>query len=301
MTGCQGQDWASYQDYTPDTSGIAFAIIKQTEGLTYVNPKATSQVQHARAGGLVVGHSHYPHMANNAATEADRFLAAARPQPGDIVVLDWEGYDQANRDVPWTRQVAYKGAFLARLRAAAPTRQRLTYCNTDYLARDPDGEYGDGLWIATAGHPAGEPGIDHQWLIHQYSTAGGIDRDYCPLSPAELHAWAHAKEDHMPLTADDKTWIQGVINTAVKAAVDDIAKEAAHQVAIYQWDSPTTGKPNMLGSYLAAGEKQTADILAAVKAAAPTLSADQVKALAAAVAPAVGSAIAADLAKRLQA
>jgi hypothetical protein len=226
MTGCQGQDWASYQDYTPNTGGLAFVFVKTTEGLSYVNPKAASQVATARSGGLVVGHYHYPHMANNAAAECDYFLTHANAQPGDILVLDWEGYDTANKNVPWERQVAYKGAFLARLRAAAPTRQRLTYCNTDYLGRDPKGEYGDGLWIATAGRPAGEPGIDHQWLIHQYSTAGGIDHDYCPLSPAELRAWAHAKEDtDMPLTDAD-------VEKLLSATMDDPTRTGREQITV---------------------------------------------------------------------
>lgn len=196
MTGSWGQDWASYQDYTPSTAGLAFVFVKQTEGLSYTNPKAASQVATARSGGLVVGHYHYPHMANNPATECDRFLAVTKPRPGDVLCLDWEGYDAANKGVSWTRQVAYKAAFVGRLRAVQPEHQHVVYCNTDYLGRDPKGEYGDGLWIATAGRPAGQPGISHSWLIHQYG-ASGVDRDYCPLTPAELLGWSHAKENDM--------------------------------------------------------------------------------------------------------
>lgn len=194
MAGSSGQDWASYQDWTPSTDGLAFVFVKQTEGLTYVNPRAASQVAHARSKGLVVGHYHYPHMANNPATEADRFLTVAKPQPGDLLCLDWEGYDASNKGVSWSRQVAYKTAFLARLKSVAGAHQHVVYANGSYLDRDPKGTYGDALWIATASKPAGSPGIGHPWLFHQYSTAGGIDHDYCSLTAAQLHAWAHAKE-----------------------------------------------------------------------------------------------------------
>lgn len=200
--GCYGQDWASYQSPAPNVTGLSFVFVKRTEGLTYVNPRGAAQVAYARLHKLVVGHYHYPHMGNDPAAEAAFFLKTAQPEPGDILVLDWEGYDVANRSVPWSTQVAYKVAFLAALKAAQPALQRLTYCNTDYLSRDPQGEYGDGLWIATGNVAAGQPGISHEWLIHQYSTAGGIDRDFCTLDADALRAWANKEED-MPLTEAD--------------------------------------------------------------------------------------------------
>ncbi|WNI19182.1 GH25 family lysozyme [Actinacidiphila sp. ITFR-21] len=307
MTGCQGQDWASYQATNLPTAGLGFVFVKATEGTGYTNPKYAAQIAHARAAGLVVGSYHYPHMAADPAAEVTYFLANAKPQPGDVLALDWEGYDDANKSVPMARQIAYRNAFLARLAAAAPHNQVGTYCNADYLNRDPNGTYGDFLWIATAKLAAGLPGINHSWLFHQYGTAGGIDHDYCPLTPAQLKTWAHAKEDDiMALSADDKTWLQNAVNAAVKAQIPAIAKEAAHQVAIYQWASPVSGKPTMLGSFLAAGDQHTQDILAAVKTAAPALTDDQVQALAAALAsnPGLATAIATasigELAARLQ-
>jgi hypothetical protein len=203
--GTYGQDWSSFQSSSLPTAGLGFVIVKQTEGLTYTNPNAAAQVAHARANRLVVGHYHYPHMANSAPAEAKRFLTVARPASGDFLVLDWEGYDKANKGVPFSTQVAYKKAWLAHVQAALPQVQTGTYANTDYLNRDPNGAYGDFLWIATANRPAGQPGITHKWLFHQYGAAG-IDRDYCPLPLAELKAWTHAKEtpedDNMP-TADE--------------------------------------------------------------------------------------------------
>jgi hypothetical protein len=191
-----GQDWSSFQSTNMPTAGLGFAVVKWTEGLTYTNPNAAAQVAHARANGLVVGHYHYPHMANSATAEAARFLKVAKTQPGDFLVLDWEGYDDANKGVPFSKQVAYKKAWLAHVQSAVAHMQTGTYANTDYLNRDPSGVYGDFLWIATADRPAGQPGISHKWLFHQYG-ASGVDRDYCPLTLAELKAWAHSKEDDM--------------------------------------------------------------------------------------------------------
>lgn len=197
--GVYGQDWAGYQSPAPSTDGLSFVFVKATEGLTYTNPRYAAQVAHARLHNLVVGHYHYPHMANDSAAEADRFLAVAAEQPGELLCLDWEGYDTANKKVPRATQVAYKNAFLARVRAVRPTYQVGTYANKAYLDFDPKGPYGDFFWIATAGLPAGKPGISRDWLFHQYG-ASGVDKDYCPLSADALRAWAHAKEDDMPLT-----------------------------------------------------------------------------------------------------
>lgn len=185
--GCYGQDWASYQSPAPDVTGLSFAFVKATEGLTYVNPRWSAQVAYARLHKLTVGHYHYPHMANDPVIEADFFMNVAKPQSGDVLVLDWEGYDAANKGVSQARQAAYKKAFLSYLHGTQPLHQVGTYCNTDYLDRDPSGPYGDFLWIATANRPAGQPGISHQWLFHQYS-AGSVDKDFCPLSAADLAA-----------------------------------------------------------------------------------------------------------------
>lgn len=200
--GCYGQDWASYQSPAPSATGLSFVFVKRTEGLTYVNPRGAAQVAYARLHKLVTAHYHYPHMGNDPTAEADFFLRTAQVQPGDAVVLDWEGYDAANRDVPFSRQVAYKAVFLGRLAALLSHNQCGTYMNTDYLQRDPQGPVGDFLWIATADRPAGSPGIARSWMFHQYAAAG-VDKDYCDLSADALRAWAHAKEDDMPLTQDD--------------------------------------------------------------------------------------------------
>lgn len=285
MTGTYGQDWASYQDAAPSTAGLGFAFVKATEGLGYTSPDHGSQIAHARANGLVTGHYHYPHMANDPVAEADRFLGVAHAQPGDVITLDWEGYDPANKGVPMARKVSYKAAWLAHVRAALPQHQVGTYCNTDYLNRDPHGPYGDFLWIATANRPAGQPGIVHPWLFHQYG-ASGVDRDYCPLTLAQLKTWAHAKEnDDMPLTDAEISKIADATAARVAGFKNlKLDKIDARQ----RW---VNAEANSLAT-----KNSAADILTAMKGlGAPVLTDAQLTALASKVAadPVLAAAIAA--------
>jgi hypothetical protein len=207
--GIYGQDWASYQPAQPDTTSLSFAIIKVTEGLGYTSPVWQQQRDHARSAGLVVGYYHYPHMANSPQAEANRFLALAQPQPGDLVVLDWEGYDSANTNVSHSAQLAYKEAWLRYVKQQVPHCPVGVYCNADYWNNvDTTGYVQDFLWIATAGRPAGDPGIRANWLFHQYG-GGDTDLDYCALSSTDaLHAWVLAfapthEEDPMAAFTED--------------------------------------------------------------------------------------------------
>lgn len=187
-----GVDVSAYQSETYSIAGLDFVFVKATEGLTYTNPRLAAQAKRARDAGLVVGFYHYPHMANDPQAEADYFLKKAPIQAGDIIVFDWEGYDTANKGVAKSRQVAYRDAWLKYVKGKMPGHRVGMYCNTDYwLNVDTTSNCGDFLWIATGGLPAGQPGIKSPWLIHQYSTAGGIDHDVADFPDrAALAAWA---------------------------------------------------------------------------------------------------------------
>lgn len=200
--GIYGQDWASYQSAQPDTGGLSFAFVKVTEGLSYVNPEWVSQRDHAKANGLVWGGYHYPHMGNDPHAEADRFLAQGAWQPGDLIILDWEGYDSANSGVSHADQLAYKNAWLRYVKAKMPHNPVGAYMNADYWNNvDVGGYYADFLWIATAGRAAGDPGISANWLFHQY-TDTPVDTDYCHLgSTDELRSWALSFTPSTPIPA----------------------------------------------------------------------------------------------------
>lgn len=197
MSLIKGQDWSGYQVAHPSTDGLDFAFTKVTEGLSYINPHWTDQRDWAKSHGLVWGAYHYPHMGNNPIAEADYFLKQVAWKPGDIIVLDWEGYDSANRNVSKATQRVYRDKWLAYVKGKMPGHKVGIYCNTDYwLNVDTSSNCGDFLWIATAGKPAGSPGIKHAWTFHQYSTAGGLDRDVANFtSRAALATWAGQQEE----------------------------------------------------------------------------------------------------------
>lgn len=219
--GIYGQDWASYQSATPDTVGLSFVFVKVAEGLSYINPRWTQQRDHAKTKGLVWGAYFYPHMANSPRTEADYFLSQVAWQPGDLVVLDWEGYDAANSTVSKSTQAAYKDEWLRYVKSRLPNNKVGVYSNVDYWRNVDTTSYcGDFLWIATAGRNAGDPGISDPWMFHQYSEAGGLDRDYCHLgSTAELRAWALGTQpQEADMDATEHGWLADLHNTLVPYA-----------------------------------------------------------------------------------
>ncbi|BBB01086.1 putative hydrolase [Actinacidiphila reveromycinica] len=198
MTGCEGQDWASYQSSTPSTTGLAFAAVKATESTTYTNSRHAAQVAHARAAGLVIIHYHFVRPGSMAAQIA-YFLKQAVVQTGDVLCLDWEDTGVSGAD---------KDTFLKALQKAAPGHRVILYCNIDFWkTRDTTSFAADGLWIADPSAAKGSPRITAPWLMHQYSEAGGIDRDYCNLTATQLRAWAAGTtptpEDDVALTTDD--------------------------------------------------------------------------------------------------
>lgn len=177
-----GQDWASYQSGTPATTGLDFVFIKVTEGTDYTNPKWLEQRDHARAAGLVVGYYHYAQGVKNLA-EADYFLSKVTLAPGELLAFDWEDSDVSN---------AEKDAWLKYVQAKVPAHRVVLYCNRSYwLDRDSTSYCADGLWIADPSAPAGHPRVQHTWTFHQYSEAGGVDRNVGNFaSRAALQTWA---------------------------------------------------------------------------------------------------------------
>jgi GH25 family lysozyme M1 (1,4-beta-N-acetylmuramidase) len=182
MTYPAGVDVSSYQSATYDTRGLAFVFVKATEGTSYVNPLYGAQTAHGRAAGLVVGHYHYLHPGSVQA-QADAFLAHADVRTGEVIALDWEasGSTQSDRDA-WIRYVKGK----------RPANRVVLYCNTDFwLHVDTESYAGDGLWIADPNHPAGQPGVTHTWVFHQYSSANGVDHNVANFaSTVALKEWA---------------------------------------------------------------------------------------------------------------
>ncbi|MBM9510001.1 glycoside hydrolase family 25 protein [Actinacidiphila acididurans] len=296
MTGSQGQDWASYQDWSPSTAGLAFVLIKATEGGGYVNPRYTSQLAAARAGNVVPGHYHFARPGGMQA-QADFFLRKISLKPGDVLALDWEDTGVSSAD---------KDAWIKYVQAKAPAHQVLLYCNRDFwLNRDHSSFAGDGLWIADPDAPAGHPRIQHAWVLHQYSEAGGIDRDYSPLSAADFAAWTHAKENDMAITDADVQKLTAALVPAVRDAIlnyleDDptTSDNSTKRLAAILWD---------MGKNAAQANSWAQKVSGQVaQAAAPVLADAQVGQIAAALASntafinGIADRVTTDLAARLQ-
>jgi GH25 family lysozyme M1 (1,4-beta-N-acetylmuramidase) len=205
----KGIDVAGYQNATYSTVGLAFVMVKATEGTGYINPKHPAQVAHARAEGQVVGHYHFQRPGSPTA-QAAYFLQHAAAKAGDFLACDWEDTAVPDED---------KDAWIRAVQAEQPHLRVLLYCNRDFwLNRDHTSFCGDGLWIADPSAPAGKPRVAHAWTFHQYGIRG-TDVDVANFaSAAALRAWANKsstptspQEDDMPLTdADAKKVAQAV-------------------------------------------------------------------------------------------
>lgn len=186
-----GIDVANYQSSNYDTAGQSFVFVKATEGVSYVNPKYKDQLAHGRAKGLAVGHYHFEHH-GGAQAQLDYFAKHADVRAGDIIALDWEqrGLNTSDKDV-WLR--AAKKRY--------PSNKVVLYTYTSmWKGIDASGFVQDGLWIADPNHPAGKPAVAHDWVFHQYSSAGGIDRNVAKFATlADLKTWAGAKPAPKPV------------------------------------------------------------------------------------------------------
>ncbi len=215
-----GIDVAAYQSSDYPTSGLDFVFVKATEGHSYTNPRHGAQVATARAAGLLVGHYHFAR-AGSMSAQADYFLAHAGAKPGDVLAFDWEDTAVSGDEKDtWLRYVLRK----------APGHRVILYANRDFwLHRDRTSFCASGLWIADPSAPKGHPRVEHPWLFHQYSEAGGLDHNVGTFADRNaLTAWAHM-EDDMP-TAQEiaaAVWAYRIPNPARPDAKGDPAETPA--------------------------------------------------------------------------
>ncbi|MEV5242075.1 glycoside hydrolase family 25 protein [Streptomyces cinnamoneus] len=186
-----GIDVSSHNSENYPLQGLDFVFVKVTEGTSYTNPKWVVQRDRARRAGLVVGYYHYVTPGSMSA-QGNYFLGKIALRAGDVLALDWEHPDVWCPD---------KDRWLAHVSAKARGHRVVLYCNRDYwFNRDTTSNAGDGLWIADPGHAAGHPAVQHPWTFHQYSWAGGLDRNVARFADrAALRSWAGAsRQDEAP-------------------------------------------------------------------------------------------------------
>jgi len=293
-----GIDISSYQGETYSTAGLAFVIMKVSEGTTYLSPKYGAQLAHARAANLVPGHYHFARPGSMTA-QADYFLKHATIKDGEVVAFDWEdpGVSSADKDT-WIRYVQGK----------RPRNRVLLYCNKSFwFNRDKSSFAGDGLWIADPSRTAGHPGIQAPWVMHQYSEAGGLDRDVANFaSLADLKTWAAkgttttthpSQEDTMALLDAD---IQKIAEAVWNADLIPAARPPYQNADYYKADGKTLNNVAWQAKYAMqtaveggrTAAAQTAGLLAAIQTLASKIgSSDDTAEIVAAVQEAIKNAV----------
>lgn len=180
----KGIDVSGWNPETYPTTGLDFVVVKATEGTSYINPKQARQAATARTAGLALGFYHFL-QPGNVQAQAKYFVDKCASVEGDFLVCDWETTGTGQRP-----SQADKTDFLKAVKKLRPGHKVGLYCNRDYwLNRDSTGYAQDFLWIADP-YTAGKPRIKAKWTFHQYSVAGGTDRNVTTFdSRAKLKAW----------------------------------------------------------------------------------------------------------------
>lgn len=178
----------------PTVDGL---IAKATEGLTSADLAGLGHAATARAAGKAVGFYHFGWLGSNVGAQVSWFLATAKPRPGDVLALDCEAYAKPQPG-QWLSssgaRLSWVLAFIAGVNKATGARCWL-YANRSELTALRNAATAAGRlkefeavpkWVADPDHPAGQPDVVGAWVCHQYSTAGGIDRDYFA---GDYHSW----------------------------------------------------------------------------------------------------------------
>lgn len=97
-------------------AGYGFAIVKATQGMSYVNPWLATDLDDARAAGLFVGAYHYFEAGDDAVVQAKHFTSQLVGQVLDLGAwLDWEPPEMAS----WLVKSTFDG-FLTEAKTARP-------------------------------------------------------------------------------------------------------------------------------------------------------------------------------------
>ena len=191
-------NWQQVRD-----AGIAFALIKATQGDKFVDPLVLQNLENCRKEGIVPGVYHF--YCHDIAPEhqAANFIRNLSQQPGDLVpAIDVETLgDGAGKTLPPTTDVVSGLQVMVEAVREAIGRAPMIYTypsawdevtgNSTEFARECP------LWIAS--YKAGAPDLVGGWTdyaVWQYTTKGNVngiggivDRDRFNGGPAELKAF----------------------------------------------------------------------------------------------------------------
>ena len=173
-----GIDVASYQ------SGINFAqvpcdfaIIKATEGTSYISPACNAQYSSAKNAGKLLGLYHYA-KGGNAVAEANFFVESVKNYVGQaILCIDWEsGGNVAWGDMNYLKQLCQQVINRTGVRPLIYV-QASAYASVSAVAK----ELNLGMWVAQYANMASTGYQAHPWnegkyscAIRQYSSTGRL-------------------------------------------------------------------------------------------------------------------------------
>lgn len=170
----QGEiDWAAVR-----ASGIAFALIKATEGKTSQDSQFSRNWAVSKSVGVVRGAYHFFHFSDDPVEQANSFLASATPQAGDLVpavdVETTDGITDANVLVDRLSQ------FTSAVEKTLKGRRMLIYTDWNFWNSSMQGSdafAGHPLWVAEYNRdPA--PTLPHgwsNWTVWQHDDNGTVN------------------------------------------------------------------------------------------------------------------------------
>ncbi len=156
-------------------AGYAFAFIKATEGITYVDPMFAENWSGAKAAGLLRGAYHFFEANDDPQQQVENFLNTVTLEPGDLPpVLDVESSSTSSQ-VPAATIVESIAAWLQAVEQATGLTPIL-YTDASYwnsLATEQFGGYP--LWIAEYG--VASPTLPQgwtSWAFWQFTESGTV-------------------------------------------------------------------------------------------------------------------------------
>lgn len=149
-------------------TGKDFAIMKATDGTSYVDATCDGFVNQAKAAGMLWGVYHFAQNTGNMTAEADHFIASTRGYQGHgILVLDWEHGDLGN--------VSGAKAFLDRVYDKTGVRPLIYMSQSVAAGHNWSSVAKDyALWVARYGSSYGSTGAWGSPAMWQYTSSGRV-------------------------------------------------------------------------------------------------------------------------------
>ena len=167
LADLNGIDVSSYQP-SDITARVAadFAIVKTTQGTSYVNPKANAQIANAQATGKEIGIYHYAG-GGNPESEADYFINnSANYIRKAVLVLDWE----SNQNASWGN-TDWATRFVNRVKARTGVIPMVYVQASAVWQVQGARNAGAGLWVAQYASMSPTGYQSNPWKYGAYSEA----------------------------------------------------------------------------------------------------------------------------------